>query len=178
MIGVVLAGGASKRMGRDKALVEVAGQPMIAWVIDALAAVCPRVLISGRDWNGWPRLDDHPHFEGPLAGLAAALDLGEDVLLVGVDQPWVRSETLASLAEHRGVPVDQGLPQVTCGSYQSSLDPRSGDGSLQSLVLPEDLIPENIWRSWDEDGRSWFSVDRPDDLATGLERFGSPQPPM
>ena len=45
-IGVMLAGGASSRMGTDKATVEVAGRPMSAWVLDALSAVCEDVLPS------------------------------------------------------------------------------------------------------------------------------------
>lgn len=47
MIGVVLAGGAGKRMGQDKAEVVVADRPMISWVIGALESVVDRVIISG-----------------------------------------------------------------------------------------------------------------------------------
>ncbi|MFN2487501.1 MAG: molybdenum cofactor guanylyltransferase [Acidimicrobiia bacterium] len=180
MIGVVLAGGGSRRMGIDKATVELAGRPLIAWVVDALEAVCPRVVISGNDWEGRQRLDDHPDYEGPVAGLAAALELGDDVLLVGVDQPWVRVETLAALADRSGtaVPTADGAAQVTCARYLRTLDLGQSDGSLQSVAKNAGLVERETWSTWGEDGRSWFSVDRPEDLATGLERFGLPQPPM
>jgi molybdopterin-guanine dinucleotide biosynthesis protein A len=164
-------------MGQDKALVDVAGKPMIAWVVEALEAVCSKVAISGRDWEGRPGLDDHSDFKGPIAGLAAALRLGDDVLLVAVDQAWVRRETLAELArlEGSGVPVDvEQVPQVTCARYARDHPLQSFDGSLQSLVRPADLIDQSLWRTWGEDGRSWFSVDTPADIAVGLEMFGVP----
>ena len=58
MIGVVLAGGESKRMGSDKALLEVGGRAMIDWVADALDRVCGRVVVSGRP-DG-PHRPPHP----------------------------------------------------------------------------------------------------------------------
>ncbi|HKY47792.1 MAG TPA: molybdenum cofactor guanylyltransferase [Acidimicrobiia bacterium] len=181
MIGVVLAGGAGKRMGQDKAEVVVADRPMIAWVIAALEPVVDRVIISGRTggWHGHGGLADLEEVAGPLAGLAASLRLGEPVLLVAVDQPWVRTGTLAELASIREtvVPVHGEVRQVTCAVYYPViLDSVSQAGSLQGLLdaaAPLE-VTEPVWRSWGEDGRSWFSVDRPEDVAVGLERYGVP----
>ena len=175
MLGVVLAGGASKRMGRDKALVDLEGRPLVAWVTEALSMVCPTVLIAGRPWGGFEVIADEPGLVGPRAGLAAAIGLGDDVLLVAVDQPWVRVETLAALASRArtSVPSAEGVPQVTCALYGRRLTV-SGNGSLQDLVDPDDLVAEEVWREWGEDGRSWFSLDRPTDLEAGLARFGTP----
>ena len=181
MIGVVLAGGAGKRMGQDKAEVVVADRPMISWSIGALEQVADRVIISGRTagWNGHPGLADFEGLAGPLAGLAASLQLGEPVVLVAVDQPWVRTETLAKLASigETVVPVHGEVRQVTCAVYYPDiLDSVSQAGSLQGLMdLAQPLeITEPVWRSWGEDGRSWFSVDRPEDVPAGLDRYGSP----
>jgi molybdopterin-guanine dinucleotide biosynthesis protein A len=180
MIGVVLAGGAGTRMGRDKAEVAVADRPMISWVVDALASVAERVLVSGRaGWNGHEGLPDAEGVAGPLAGLAAGLRLGEPVLLVAVDQPWVRSATLAKLATvgETAVPVHAEIRQVTCAVYYPEVLETIGQaGSLQGLmdIDPPLEITEPVWRTWGEDGRSWFSVDRPEDVATGLDRFGTP----
>ena len=181
MIGVVLAGGAGKRMGQDKAGVFVADRPMISWVIAALEPVVDRVTISGRTggWNGHPGLPDPEGIAGPLAGLAAGLLLGEPVLLVAVDQPWVRTETLAKLAPigETVVPVHDEFRQVTCGVYYPViLESVYQAASLQGLMdlAPPLEVTEPVWRAWGEDGRSWFSVDRPEDVATGLERYGVP----
>lgn len=181
MIGVVLAGGAGKRMGQDKAEVVVADRPMISWIVGALEPVVDRVVISGRTggWNGHPGLPDSRGVAGPLAGLAASLQLGEPVLLVAVDQPWVRTETLMKLASigETVVPVHNEIRQVTCAVYYPViLDSVDRTGSLQGLL---DLVPvlevtEPVWRTWGEDGRSWFSVDRPEDIQAGLERYGDP----
>jgi molybdopterin-guanine dinucleotide biosynthesis protein A len=181
MIGVVVAGGASSRMGSDKALIEVAGRPMISWVIGALRSVVDQVVVAGRP-GGWEEhrgLADPDGVPGPLAGLAASLQLGKPVLLVAVDQPWVRTATLAKLASvgETSVPIHNDTRQVTCAVYYPDLSSMiAKHGSLQSLLdgaLPLE-ITEPVWKSWGEDGRSWFSVDRPEDVGMGLERFGVP----
>jgi molybdopterin-guanine dinucleotide biosynthesis protein A len=185
MLGLVLAGGESKRMGSDKALVEIAGSPMIAWVVMALEEVCGRVLIAGRPdgWQGREGLADEATVRGPLAGLVPALQLGEPVLLVAVDQPWVRTETLMKLAEvgATAVPDHQNVRQVTCACYYPDLaavarDEAETGGSLQSLLdrIGPLEITEPVWNAWGEDGRSWFSVDRREDIEIGLTRFGLP----
>jgi len=180
VIGVVLAGGAGTRMGRDKAEVVVGDRPMISWVVDALASVAERVVVSGRaGWNGHEGLPDVEGVAGPLAGLAAGLWLGQPVLLVAVDQPWVRPATLAKLASvgETAVPVHDEVRQVTCAVYYPDrLETIGLAGSLQGLMDldPPLEITEPVWRTWGEDGRSWFSVDRPEDVATGLDRFGVP----
>jgi molybdopterin-guanine dinucleotide biosynthesis protein A len=172
-------------MGRDKAIVEVAGRPMIRWVVEALESVCHRVLISGRSdgWEGREVLADEPAIEGPLAGLAPALRLGDPVLVAAVDQPWVRSTTLAKLTAVgvSAVPLHEGSRQVTCACYYPDLAKEASreaarGGSVQSLLDRVQVleITEGVWSSWGEDGRSWYSVDRPEDIDDGLRRYGAP----
>jgi molybdopterin-guanine dinucleotide biosynthesis protein A len=168
-------------MGRDKAEVSVADRPMISWVVEALASVADRVVVSGRP-GGWDRhegLPDVGGLTGPLAGLAAGLRLGQPVLLVAVDQPWVRAATLAKLAAiaETAVPVHAETRQVTCALYfPSLLGSVEKAESLQGLMdlEPPLEITEPVWRLWGEDARSWFSVDRPEDIEIGIERFGRP----
>jgi len=190
-LGVILAGGGAARMGRDKALVEVAGRPMVEWVAEAVRSVTADLVVFGRSGTlaGLECVpDDRPARRGPLAGLATALRLaeGRPVMLVAVDQPWVRTETLSALLEQAGplhavVPIAGGARQVTCAVYPASWAERAAvedaaDGSIQSLLddLLHSPIEEQEWRAWREDGRSWFSVDTDRAIQEGLERFGAP----
>jgi molybdopterin-guanine dinucleotide biosynthesis protein A len=183
-LGVILAGGASTRMGSDKALVEVDGEPMIERVARTLNLVCEDLLVVGRHGvlAGVPCVpDDHPGRLGPAAGVATALRAaaGRAVLVVAVDQPFVRVETLRFLAamEQTTVPRDEVL-QITCALFTSEVF-----GAITAAV--DDRVPlwkvvrdkarivdESEWRSWGEDGRSWFSVDTPASLVEGLKLFG------
>lgn len=77
--GVVLTGGASRRMGRDKALIEVGGETLAGRMAAALAAagLAPVTCVGG-DLTALGRralvavADDHPG-EGPLGGVLTAL---------------------------------------------------------------------------------------------------------
>lgn len=186
MIGVILAGGSSRRMGRDKATVEVAGRTMADWVSDALGAVCAQVVTAGRPLPGLEAVPDPGIIQrGPLAGLVGAFHRfpGEVLAVVAVDQPWLRDETVGRLGELADedavVPVDAGVRQTTCAIYPAALvelaeRELAGDGSLQSLLDLAAFLPVLDWRDWGEDGRSWFSVDTPEAIEEGLTRFGPP----
>jgi molybdopterin-guanine dinucleotide biosynthesis protein A len=190
-IGVLLAGGASSRMGTDKALVELAGQPMSTWVLQALSTVCDHVVVAGRpDGLGGVRgiADTMTGRRGPLAGLVAVLETeSAPVLVVATDQPWVRVETLGHLVYLAGdlpvVPVaHDGTRQTTCAVYPPgilsvALDELLAGGSIQSVLdrTAFDPVDEDTWRSWGEDGRSWFSADSAAAVVLGLERYGPPR---
>ena len=172
-------------MGSDKASFELSGRPMVEWVAEAMQ-VFDRVVLVGRD-RGLAGLDAIPDLHagarGPLSGLQTALSVFRSPLVVvAVDQPLVRQETLLRLGEmaegnETAVCVD-GRPQVTCAAYSPGcLDEaarrlRSG-GSLQHLldVVPWTRIRRDVWSSWGEDGRSWFSMDTPDAVIAAERRF-------
>jgi molybdenum cofactor guanylyltransferase len=81
IVGVILAGGRARRFGGiDKGLVEVAGRPMVEWIVDALRPQVDALLINAnrneeryRDTGLRVIGDLLPDFQGPLAGLAAAM---------------------------------------------------------------------------------------------------------
>lgn len=100
----VLAGGASTRMGRNKALLPVAGRPLIAHIIERLRPIANEVLIIARDptlyrFLNLPVVTDRYTGIGPLAGLHAALSAarGDLVALVACDMPFVRADVFAYL---------------------------------------------------------------------------------
>jgi molybdopterin-guanine dinucleotide biosynthesis protein A len=73
--GVVLAGGESRRMGRDKLRLMVGGKPLLARVCLALASCCDEILVVGGCAPAGTRHipDLRPGRQGPLAGIEAGL---------------------------------------------------------------------------------------------------------
>lgn len=193
LVGVVLAGGASRRMGTDKALVDVAGRPMLDWVVDAVDAVTDELVVSGEPRPQWgERLrfieDKGEQKRGPLAGIVSVMErVGPDALLlvVGVDQPWVRPSTLRAIVARFDalpvVPVPDGVRQTTCAAYPANdllvaTRELNAGGSIQSMLdrTAFDPFTESDLAACGDDGRSWFSVNTPDDVAEGLVRYGLP----
>ena len=130
--GYVLAGGASRRMGRDKALLADGGEPLllrVAEVVTAAAGSCAVVAPAGRyEGLGVPVLGDLWPGEGPLGGILTALGSGEAEwnLIVAVDMPFLEKDFLrmlldeARLAGRSLAPehADGGLEPL-CGVYHS-----------------------------------------------------------
>jgi len=182
----VLAGGASSRMGTDKAQVTIGGETMLARVVRIGRFVGDVVVVGRRSESNEGIPDLRVGRLGPLAGLEAALvhAAGRDVALVGVDQPFVRADTLIHLTELSGdivIPVDDGWEQATCAVYrepslpaiQSALDSAEDLAILSILERVETKrVQRDEWGVWGEDGRSWYSADTPEALASGLQRYG------
>lgn len=141
--GLVLAGGRSSRMGQDKALLALAGRPLIAHVLDRLM---PQVGCVAVSFNGdaaalahlgLPLLQDGaPDRPGPLAGVLAGLDwaagIGADWLAtVPVDTPFVPRDLVARLA---AAAVPGGGPVLAASD--SGLHPTA---ALWPVRLREDL---------------------------------------
>jgi molybdopterin-guanine dinucleotide biosynthesis protein A len=105
---VILAGGKSSRMGRDKGRLEVGGQSLLARQIQIVrSAGASDVFISGRadndyaDFNCPVLLDRFPN-SGPLGGIQAALEATNKPLLLvlAVDMPLMNASVLRLLLEH------------------------------------------------------------------------------
>lgn len=133
--GVVLAGGRSTRMGRDKALLPWQGQPLIQHMQSLLReAGAARVVVSG-DYPGCDAIPDQTDELGPLGGIASvAARLPDGVLLlVPVDMPLLTPTLLAGLAAvegHCACFADQVLP------LRLRLDARTRDWLQQAPQLP------------------------------------------
>jgi molybdenum cofactor guanylyltransferase len=116
VLGAILAGGASRRFGSDKALAEIQGKPMFVHVMERLSGQCDALVVVGRDWPGLLRVNDRPAPGlGPLGGLAGALRYGADagfdaVLTASCDLPGLPID----LRERLGSPsaIMQGQPTI------------------------------------------------------------------
>jgi len=70
-IGLILAGGRSRRMGEDKARLALADGTLLAWQVARLTPYCHRLVVSG-DYPEFDSLPDVVAGLGPLGGLQAA----------------------------------------------------------------------------------------------------------
>jgi molybdopterin-guanine dinucleotide biosynthesis protein A len=111
IVGAVLCGGRSSRMGTDKALIPVDGVPMVRRVADALlGGGCVSVAAIGGDRLslealGLEVVDDPHQGSGPVAGVLAALEAwpqADAVVVVACDLPYLGAHTVRHLVAALG----------------------------------------------------------------------------
>ena len=107
LYGLVLAGGKSSRMGRDKATLSYHGKPQLVFLYELLQKVCTRVFVSNKHnasiENNIPCIVDQFDFETPLNGIASAFKHFPTVswLTVPIDMPNITEATLKFLTKNR-----------------------------------------------------------------------------
>lgn len=127
--GFVVAGGHSRRMGPDKALLPWAGTTLLDHAIARVRAVVPEVVVLAGERDryaerGLTVVADAIAGAGPLAGVLAGLDhvRGEGGLFLAVDVPHVPETLLRHLLECAAgydavVPISPTGPEPLCAAY-------------------------------------------------------------
>jgi len=127
-VGFAFAGGGSRRMGRDKALLAWERTDLLGHTLDRLRAACRDVrILSGAEQRyadrGAPVVLDPTPDAGSLAGVVAGLEAaGGPGLFLGLDLPFVPVSLLAHLlaladGADAVVPVTPGGPEPLCAVY-------------------------------------------------------------
>lgn len=169
---VILAAGASIRMGRPKALIEWRGRPFFMHCVRrAEAAGCtPVVVVWGA--SALPEVDgvhlaENARWEqGPLSSLQVGLRavLPSDpsgVLVMTVDRPHVLQSTVCALLDaHKNTPAVVVQPRVKEASGHPIVHPRSVVEELLRLP-PTDSVRTVLGLPEIRDGRLRISVDDP-----------------
>lgn len=135
--GIILAGGASRRMGRDKLSLDIGGATLIQRTYDALAKTCDEVLISTSEKSsrgyGLPARivkDFRPGRKGPLAAMEAGLAAAKNdhVFVSAGDVPFIPEELiyflLQAVAEdgvRAAVPSYDGRLHPLCAAYRKDV---------------------------------------------------------
>jgi molybdopterin-guanine dinucleotide biosynthesis protein A len=143
----VIAGGESRRMGRDKRSLTVGSETLLARVTAVLRSVSDDVLISCRDNGQVPaalarelgarRVFDGADSVGPLGGIAAALRAARHrhVVVVAVDMPFL-SRDLLRLVARRAVQADDAV--VACSAR--GIEPLLASYPKRTAACAEQLI--------------------------------------
>jgi len=121
---VLLAGGRSVRMGRDKATLPVAGGTLVEWIARRLGPAFAETIVCGAHVSGARVVADRHPGAGPLAGMEAGLLAmrTERAFVLACDMPRA-SAALASLLLDRlgrhdaAVPRVGGVDQPACAAY-------------------------------------------------------------
>ena len=190
----VMAGGQSRRMGRDKSLLRIEGQPLIERVLDRLAQVSGDLLVVTNEPDKYDWLAGRVRFvpdvigpgRGPLAGIAAALTAAREpaVLVVATDMPFLCVPLLchlARLAEEADVVVpviEPGRPETLHAVYgRACLGPierRLVAGRYKITGFFPDVRVREVGvvelRRFDPDLRSFVNVNTPEEWGTVLEK--------
>lgn len=196
--GIILVGGHSRRMGRDKALLPSPDGSSLTFVerlATLLAGLCREVLLVARDeasgreyafvrqhWNA-RLVCDQAADRGPLMGLYSGLRAVSfsHALVLAVDLPFVRPSLLSwlsafPLTDEVLMPRVQGIPQVLLARYPRSLLPtietclQAGRRDPRSLLAMAAVrfLEEELIREIDPELRSFVNVNTPEDFAQAI----------
>lgn len=190
IVGVLLAGGLARRMGGgDKALLTLAGRPLLDHVIER---ACPQVAELVINANGDPDrfaaygcpvvADPVDGFVGPLAGVLAGLDWAHDnrpaashIATIATDTPFFPEDLVVRLSEAVGYGADLACA-ASGGRHHPvfGLWPVSLRNSLRSALIDEEIRKVDVWTARytltavefsDEPFDPFFNANRPEDLA-------------
>jgi len=185
LTAMLLVGGQSRRLGTDKAMLMLAGEPLWRRQLRLLCQLEPQALwISARTRPVWcpPSVEvilDEPPSRGPLSGIAAALSRlrTSHLLALGVDMPRMTLEFLKKLTTMPGhgagvIPENDGwfeplgaVYPVLAAAAAAHAITQSDDASMQNFARL--LCGQNLLRSYalSESERSlYLNVNTPGDL--------------
>jgi molybdopterin-guanine dinucleotide biosynthesis protein A len=145
ILGVVLAGGQSRRFGQDKALARLGDRDLIGHVIAQAQAQAAALAISGRDYGlGLPVIPDAVPSEGPLTGVLSALLWARAagfraVATFSCDAPFFPPDLVMRLAS--GMP-----PESACGFAEAggTRHPVFALWKASSLGRLQEIYPRGI----------------------------------
>ncbi|TAJ20175.1 MAG: molybdenum cofactor guanylyltransferase [Dehalococcoidia bacterium] len=190
---IVLCGGRSSRMGRDKAAIEFGGSTLLQRTVTAAAEVAAEIVLVRAPGQTLPAVtaacpivivDDTIEGQGPLHGIATGLEVahGARCLVVAVDMPFLQPLLLRLLLDRLDagieggtrwvVPISDGRPQSLCSAIARDALPvlrahfEAGDRAPMTAAADLSLVrlEEDVWRTTDPAALSFVDVDTPEAL--------------
>jgi molybdopterin-guanine dinucleotide biosynthesis protein A len=193
---IILAGGLSTRLGRDKASELLLGHSLLQRVIDRLDGLVDEYVVVMAQSQTLPSLevsrplrtveDAYPHV-GPLGGVYSGLSAMAEARAITVAcdmpllQPALISELLRLLPGHDAVVPLNPRPEPLCAAYSVTCLPailgRINEGSYRVTGFFEAIdvlyLEPEIWRPFDPQGLSFLNVNREEDLRRAEQMIAS-----
>ena len=190
--GVILAGGLSRRLGRDKAVEPIGGQPLIQRVIQRVEQVSQEIVVVVADQDRAAALPLGPQHRvaldrypgtGSLGGIYSGLDAASNqwTLVVACDMPFLNLSLFRRMLALREdvdavVPIVEGRPEPTHALYSKAclpfIEPRLIAGDLKISGFFDQVrvryLPEEDVAALDPEFLSFFNVNTPEDLERAL----------
>jgi len=190
LTGIVLSGGEGSRMGQDKGLVMLRGDPMVSYVIDSMLRQVNEIVISvakgqGSKYDeyaeiGFEIVEDRTPGIGPIEGLLCALKVarGDYVVLSPCDTPFLKPgicELLLSKANGKdgAVPVVNGRFEPVHGAFHRGAATKAFETVLAAgkrkpseayARLDLEFVDEPSLRAVDRELESFWNLNTPEDL--------------
>jgi molybdopterin-guanine dinucleotide biosynthesis protein A len=183
----IMAGGKSKRMGQDKAWIELDGEPLIKRVADVLAEVADEVIVVANDPRyeslGLRVVRDHWPDGGALGGIATGVGAAthEAVLVAACDMPFLSADVWRVLLGHAGeadvvIPRIGGEYETLHALYTKDCVPHMAraiaENRLRVIAFFDAVkvlaIEEEELRAVDPTLRAFTNVNTPEELASAL----------
>jgi molybdopterin-guanine dinucleotide biosynthesis protein A len=192
MVSIILAGGKSSRLGRNKALQIIGGKTLIQWVVDRLATLSTEIIIATARGEPIPcsstaRIrtvaDTHPG-RGPLAGIYSGLvaSSGSRAIVVGCDTPFLNVSLLQYMSQICStcglvIPRIEGKVEPLCAVYSKDCVAPIGQLLKQNELKIIELfrmvtvryIEEDEIDSFDPEHLSFFNINSQADLDRATE---------
>ncbi len=183
--GIVLAGGGSRRMGTDKALLSLGELTVIEHVVSCVQPLVGQIIVVTNDpdsvtFLGLATTPDITPDKGPLMGLYSGLSACTTPwgLVVACDAPFLSGALLVGLLERRQdnamvLPLTERGPQPMPGLYPTSIAStiagllEDGCSAMRELIAagPVELMNMADVKRLDPEAQSFMDNDTPEDLA-------------
>ncbi len=186
LYGLVLAGGQSRRMGRDKALLQRDGRTQLHLAVELLQGVTEQQFVSTRaqqqddaERQRFAQIVDRYDDIGPIAGILSALETHPEVdwLVLACDLPNLDRQTLDHLIAHAAVEKPftafrsshDGLPEPLCAIFRAHSAAIIRAFVEGGLVCPRKiLIRSDTMLLQQPNPAALDNVNTPDDLASSI----------
>ncbi len=189
VFGLVLAGGASRRMKHDKALLDYHGKPQLVWTYELLSGVCEQVFVSVRKdqseepvRSGLPQIVDGETGLGPAGGILSAQKAYPNAawLVVACDLPYLDEAILQSLLDRRDasqqatafISTRDGLPEPLCAIWEPNSNVTLEEFVRSGVNCPRKILINSATKLLEQDSaKALDNINTPDERHSARQEF-------